>query len=88
MHVNFPGPADSPGPGIKPGPDGHGGNEPSTITDFDGYIGETEILGTGTGTNTDTGDTFPLLYDADLRFMQGVYRSKDGRFLDARFVLV
>src|SRR6516165_11589737 len=39
MHVNFPGPADSPGPGIKPGPDGHGGNEPSTITDFDGYIG-------------------------------------------------
>jgi hypothetical protein len=88
MHFNFPGPADSPGPGKGPGPNGQGGNEPSTITDFDGYIGQAGIQGTGTGTNTDTGETTPLLYDADLRFMQGVYRSGDGRFLEARFVFI
>jgi len=88
MHFNFPGPADQPGPGTGPGPDGHGGNEPCIITDFDGFIGVAAVDGTGTGTNTNTGDTFALLFDADLRFMQGVYRSVDGRFLEAGFVFV
>ena len=87
IHLNFPGPVDSPGPGNGPGSP-TGGSDPCTITDFQGYIGQTEIQGTGTGTNTDTGETTPLLYDADLRFMQGVYRSVDGRILDARFVFV
>ena len=74
LHVNPAGPAD--GKGI----------DPSTITDFDGFIGSTRVQGTGTGTNTATGDTFPLLFDADLRFMQGLYQSVDGRFLQARLV--
>jgi hypothetical protein len=86
IHANFPGPADTPGPGTHPGPGGGGGNDPSSITDFEGYIGVAAVDGTGTGTNTNTGDTFPLLFDCDLRFMKGVYRSVDGRFLDARFV--
>ena len=88
VHFNFPGPADSPGPGTMPGPNGMGGNEPSTITDFQGYIGQAGIQGTGTGTDAATGNTYPLLFDADLRFMQGIYRSVDDRFLDARFVFV
>src|SRR5207253_8250663 len=66
VHLNLPGPADAP---AAPG------NEPSTITDFDGFIGVAAVQGTGTGTNTDTGDTFPLLFDVDLRFMDGLYRS-------------
>ena len=86
VHLNFPGPTDTPGPGTHPGPNGGGGNDPSTIADFEGYIGQTEVMGTGTGTNTDTGETTPLLYDCDLRFMQGLYRGVDGRFLEARFV--
>jgi hypothetical protein len=45
-------------------------------------------MGTGTGTNTDTGETFPLLFEVDQRFMQGTYRSVDGRFLEARFVFI
>jgi hypothetical protein len=81
IHSNFPGPADAP-------PSPAGGNEPATITDFDGYIGAAHVQGTGTGTDTTTGNTIPLLFDADLRFMQGVYQSVDGRFLDARFVFV
>jgi hypothetical protein len=79
LHFNFPGPADAPPPN---------GNDPASITDFDGYIGQTHVQGTGTGTNTDTGDTFPLLFDVDARFMQGIYQSVDGRFLEARFVFV
>jgi hypothetical protein len=86
VHFNFPGPTDSPGPGSHPGPNSGGGNDPSTLTDFEGYIGQAEVTGTGTGTNTDTGETTPLLFDCAVRFMQGVYRSADGRFLEGRFV--
>jgi hypothetical protein len=79
IHFNLPGPADAP---TAPG------NDPSPITDFDGLIGVAAVQGTGTGTNTDTGDTYPLLFNVDLRFMQGLYRSVDGRFLQARLVFV
>jgi hypothetical protein len=79
IHANLPGPADA--PPIN-------GNEPSLITDFDGFIGQAHVQGTGTGTNTDTGETSPLVFDADLRFMKGIYRSMDGRFLDARFAFI
>lgn len=56
---------------------GHGA-EPSTITDFHGSIGVAALQGTGTGTNTDTGSTSSLLFDVDMRFMQGVYIGLDG----------
>src|SRR5690242_1829800 len=63
VHLNIP-----PGPtNIAPG-DG----DPISITDFDGLIGAAQVQGTGTGTNTDTGETSTLLFDSDLRFMQGV----------------
>jgi hypothetical protein len=70
------------------GSPGNPGSEPSTVTDFDGFIGVAHAQGTGTGTNTDSGDTSPLLFDADLRFMKGVYQSVDGRILDARLLFV
>lgn len=54
------------------------GVELSTITDFHGAIGGAEVQGTGTATNTDTGATSPLLFDVDMRFMQGVYVGMDG----------
>jgi hypothetical protein len=79
IHFNLPGPADA-----AP----RNGNEPSTITDFDGLIGVARIQGTGTGTNTNTGDTSPLLFDADLRFMQCIYQRVDGGFGQAAFVEV
>ena len=79
LHFNLPGPADAP-PTI--------GNEPSTITDFDGFIGVAHVQGTGTGTNTETGDTSPLLFDADMRLMKGIYQAVDGRFREATFGLI
>ncbi|HKV56981.1 MAG TPA: twin-arginine translocation signal domain-containing protein [Ktedonobacteraceae bacterium] len=54
------------------------GVELSTITDFHGSIGGAEVQGTGTATNTGTGATSALLFDVDMRFMQGVYVGMDG----------
>lgn len=54
------------------------GVELSTITDFHGAIGGAEVQGMGTATNTDTGVTSRLLFDVDMRFMQGVYVGMDG----------
>jgi hypothetical protein len=87
--LNCPGPADAKGTPDNPvGSSTNPGGDPSSITDFDGTIGVAHVQGTGTGTNTDTGDMSPLLFDSDLRFMRGVYRSVDGRFIEATLVLV
>jgi hypothetical protein len=44
--------------------------------------------GTGTGTNTDTGTTTSLLFDVDMRFMQGVYIGLDGEKHNSTFDLI
>jgi hypothetical protein len=54
-------------------------NEPSTITDFHGFVGVAEIQGSGTGTNTRTGEKRTLLFDVDVRFMKGTYIGLDGQ---------
>ncbi len=80
------------GPGTKvfhidsssPGP----GAENSTIFDFHGSIGAADVRGTGTGTNTDTGTTSSLLFDVDMRFMQGVYIGIDGETHTGTFSLI
>jgi hypothetical protein len=46
--------------------------EPSTIYDFNGAVGVAHITGAGTG--SDGGDHF----DADMRFMDGVFVGTDG----------
>jgi hypothetical protein len=55
------------------------GHEHSTITDFKGFIGVARFLGTGTGTDTNTGKKKALLFEADMRFMKGVYVGVDGK---------
>jgi hypothetical protein len=54
------------------------GNEPSTITDFKGFVGVADVQGTGKATNTRTGFHETLNYDTDVRFMQGTYIGMDG----------
>ena len=53
------------------------GQEPSTIGDFNGFVGVADVQGTGTATNPD-GSTETLLFDTDMRFMKGVYVGQDG----------
>jgi hypothetical protein len=75
------------GPGTElihfflPGPD----SEPSTITDFDGFVGVAHVTGNGTRTDASTGNTSRLFFDADMRFMQGQYIGIDGEQHEGTF---
>jgi hypothetical protein len=72
------------------------GFEPSTITDFRGFVGIHHLQGEGTvttgggggglSTPTATGDR--LHYDADMRFMQGTYVGEDGQEREGTFGFV
>jgi hypothetical protein len=54
-----------------PGP----GMEPSTITDFNGFTGLAVVDGHWGG----PGATADSMYEADMRFMQGLFVGTDGR---------
>jgi len=61
--------------------------EPSVITDFNGFVGVAQVQGTGTATNPD-GSTETLLYDTDMRFMKGVYVGQDERMHQGTFSFI
>ena len=63
--------------------------EPSTITDFNGFVGLAYISGTVRQTNTATGEvrTLPFV-KSDMRFMKGVFRGTDGDLHRGAFALV
>ena len=63
------------------------GMDPSSITDFNGFVGVADVQGTGTATNPD-GTTETLLYDTDMRFMSGTYVGKDGHTYRGTFGFV
>ena len=56
-----------------------GTGEPSTITDFNGFVGVGHITGTGAGAHAG------LSFDVDNRFMTGEYIALDGRHFNASF---
>jgi len=74
-HLNLPGPADSTVPGV--------GGVPSTITDFNGFIGVAQVTSTGTDNHGN-----PLLWRTDVRFMTGLYRGVDGNLHKGTFAEV
>jgi hypothetical protein len=53
------------------------GNDPTSITDFNGFVGVADVQGTGTARYPD-GSSETLLFDTDMRFMKGVYVGQDG----------
>ena len=65
----------------------HPGVDPSSITDFKGFVGVADVQGTGTARNPD-GSVETLLFDTDMRFMQGTYVGLDGRVHQATFGFV
>ena len=79
VHFGLPGPADNTVPTL---PRVIGG-EPSTITDFNGFVGVAHVEGTGTDNHGNS-----LFWDADLRFMDGVFRGDDGRTHEGTFAEV
>jgi hypothetical protein len=68
-------------PGLDPAD-----SEPSSITDFKGFVGLAYISGTVVRTQRSTGEkrTLPFLF-SDMRFMKGEYRGTDGRARQGTF---
>ncbi len=64
------------------------GLEPSVITDFHGYVGMTEVEGSGTLTDHATGESRHLHYVNDVRFMKGTYVGYDGMARHGTFAFV
>jgi hypothetical protein len=63
------------------------GVEPSTITDFNGFVGWAAVG--GAGTHTVTGEaTEHLPFEADVRFMLGEYVGDDGRNHHGAFTFI
>lgn len=54
-------------------------DDPSQITDLDGWICDSRILGMGTGTDLRTGSTTRYPFAADMGIMKGTYVGEDGR---------
>lgn len=63
------------------------GMDPASISDFNGFVGVADVQGQGTATNPD-GSTETLLFDTDMRFMQGVYVGQDGHVHHGSFGFV
>jgi len=63
-------------------------NDPSQITDFDGFVGLTHIRGGGVGTDTVTGATMPLAFQADMGFSQGRFIDTNGQQHQGTFAFV
>jgi len=63
-------------------------NDPSQITDFDGFVGLTHIIGEGMGTDTATGAMTRLAFQADMGFSQGKFIGTDGQQHRGTFAFV
>jgi hypothetical protein len=77
FHVEAPG---YPGSGLDPAT-----NDPSVITDFNGYVGLAYLTGMGTHTNRTTGHISRLPFEVDLHFMKRTYVGTDGHRYDGTF---
>jgi hypothetical protein len=63
--------------------------EPSSITNFNGFIGLAFISGMVTRTNTSTGESLRLPFvNNDMRFMIGTFRGTDGRVHQGAFAFI
>jgi hypothetical protein len=78
IYQNFQGPADQP-PLF--------GNDPNQVTDFIGLYAGARVQGDGTG-RQGNGPSQSFFWDADLRFMQGVYRGVNGQLYARTFIEV
>jgi hypothetical protein len=64
------------------------GRDPSIIFNFKGFIGQADLLLTGTGADLNTRATGPYQFHTDLRFMNGMFVGTDGIERKASFAFV
>jgi hypothetical protein len=63
------------------------GMDPSSITDFKGFVGVADVRGKGIAKHPN-GRVETLLFDTDMRFMKGVYVAQDGKTYHGTFGFV
>jgi hypothetical protein len=77
-------------PGLAPDPVTSLDDDPSTITDLNGYVGLAYISGVVDQYQANTGkfvQTLPFLF-SDMRFMKGTYIDRKGKVRQGTFALV
>jgi len=88
LHFYFPGPID----GSAAATDGTGthaeGRDPSTIANFEGFVGQVDLTFSGTGMDTKTGTTAPYKFHTDTRFMKGTFIGSDERKRHGAFAFI
>jgi len=88
IHFYFPGPID----GSAAATDATGthaeGRDPSTITNFEGFVGQVDLNFSGTGMDTKTGATAPYQFHTDTRFMKGTFIGSDERRRHGAFAFI
>jgi hypothetical protein len=88
IHFYFPGPID----GSAAATDGTGthpeGRDPSTITNFEGFVGQVDLNFSGTGMDTKTGATAVYQFHTDTRFMKGTFIASDERRHHGAFAFI
>lgn len=88
VHFFFPGPVT--GVAVPADPTGAhpGGRDPSTITNFKGFIGEADLNFSGTGTDVKTGVTGTFNFHTDTRFMKGKFIGSDEQEHHGAFAFI
>jgi len=88
LHVYFPGPID----GSIVATDGTGahpeGRDPSTVTNFNGFVGQADLTFSGTATDTNTGGQATYQFHTDTRFMKGAFIASDQRRYEGAFAFI
>jgi hypothetical protein len=86
----FPGPVDGSPAATDPEPAAAhaAGRDPSLIFNFDGVVGQADLILTGTGTDTTTGATAQYGFHTDMRFMKGRFLGADNRIHHGAFAFI
>jgi len=88
VHFFFPGPVDGSVFPTDPHPFPFPGRDPSTIYDFNGFIGQADLNLSGTGTDLTTLATAPYTFHTDMRFMKGVFIDTTGQTRRGAFAFI
>jgi len=88
FHFFFPGPVEGTVTPTDPTGAHPDGRDPSLIYNFNGFIGQADLILTGIGTDLETGATAVYSFHTDMRFMKGVFVGTDGKTHKGAFAFI
>jgi len=88
IHTYFPGPIDGSAFPTDPLGTHPEGRDPSTITNFNGFVGQVDLVFSGTGTDTKTGAKAKYSFHTDTRFIKGEFIGADEQRHNGAFAFI